>query len=149
MESHKLVAAVIQDQWAKHLGITVQLENREWKTYLKTVNGLDYDIARGGWIGDFLDPMTFLELWIDNGGNNNTGWSSDRYEALLKQAATEPDLATRASVLAEAEGILNDEMPFIPIYWYVWAELTQPDVHGLHPNLLDQHPLRYVHIERD
>lgn len=148
LESHKLVAAVVQDQWAKHLGITVQLENREWKTYLKTVNSLDYDIARGGWIGDFLDPMTFLELWIEDGGNNNTGWSDPAYEALLRQAAMEPDLAQRAAVLGQAEALLNEQVPFIPIYWYVWAELAQPDVRGMHPNLLDQHPLRYVSLER-
>ena len=51
-------------------------------------------------------------------------------------------------VLADAEAILNEEMPFIPLYWYVWAELKQPDVQGYHPNLMDQHPLRWVSLDR-
>ena len=148
LESHKLVAAIIQDNWAKHLGITVELENREWKTYLKAVNGLDYDIARGGWIGDYLDPLTFLELWMTDGGNNNPGWSSQRYDQLIVASGQEPDPARRAEILLEAETMLNEEMPFIPIYWYVWAELTQPSVQGTHPNLLDQHPIRYMSLDR-
>ena len=149
LESHKLVAAIVQDNWARELGIEVELTNSEWKTYLKTVNNLDYDIARGGWIGDYLDPLTFLDLWIEGGGNNNTGWSSPEYEALLAEAGVEPDPARRLELLAQSEQILNDEMPFIPIYWYVWTELTQPDVKGSVPNLLDQHPIRYMSIERD
>lgn len=148
LESHKLVGAIVQDNWAKELGIPVVLENREWKTYLKTVNNLDYDVARGGWIGDYLDPLTFLELWIDGGGNNNTGWSDPRYDALIHKAGQTADPAERLEVLAEAEALLNEEMPFIPIYHYVWAEMTQPDVLGTHPNLLDQHPIRYMSIER-
>lgn len=147
-DAHQLVAAVIQAQWAEHLGIEVELENREWKTYLKAVNNGDYDIARGGWIGDYLDPTTFLDLFVTGGGNNNTGWGSAEYDALLKQAAREPDPTERARKLMEAEAILNEEVPFIPMYWYVWYELTQPEVQGSHPNLLDQHPLRYVSIER-
>ncbi len=148
LESHKLVAAIVQDNWAKHLGVTVELENREWKTYLKAVNGLDYDIARGGWIGDYLDPLTFLELWMTNGGNNNTGWASAEYDALILASGQEPDPARRAEILLQAEAMLNEEMPFIPIYWYVWAELTQPTVQGTHPNLLDQHPIRYMSLDR-
>ncbi len=148
LETHKLVAAIVQDNWAKELGIDVQLENREWKTYLKTVNNLDYDVARGGWIGDYLDPLTFLELWIQDGGNNNTGWTDPRYDALIHEASQTSDPADRLAVLAEAEKLLNEEMPFIPIYHYVWTDLTQPDVKGTHPNLLDQHAIRYMHIER-
>lgn len=147
-ESHKLVAAVIQAQWKEHLGIEVELENREWKTYLKAVNAGEYQVARGGWIGDYLDPTTFLDMWIEDGGNNNTGWSDPVYDALLAQAAREPDVAERARILGEAEAMLNEQVPFVPLYWYVWYDLTQPDVRGVHPNLLDQHPLRYVSIAR-
>lgn len=148
LESHKLVGAIIQEHWKQHLGITVQLENREWKTYLKAVNGLDYHIARGGWIGDFLDPMTFLELWVTGGGNNNTGWASGHYDDLIRQASQEPDVEARANLLRAAEAHLNEQMPFIPLYWYVWTDLQQPDVRGNHPNLLDQHPIRWMSIDR-
>ncbi|MCB9763676.1 MAG: hypothetical protein H6739_28160 [Alphaproteobacteria bacterium] len=148
LESHKLVAAVIQDQLQRHLGVTVQLENREWKTFLKSVNVGDYDISRGGWIGDYLDPTTFLDLWMTGGGNNNTGWGSAEYERLLAEANAQSDPDVRLSILAQAEAVLNEEMPFIPLYWYVWVELKQPEVGGYYPNLLDQHPLRTVWLDR-
>ncbi|TNE89537.1 MAG: peptide ABC transporter substrate-binding protein [Deltaproteobacteria bacterium] len=147
-ESHKLVAAVVQANWKEHLGIDVKLRNQEWKTYLKTVQNMDFDVARGGWIGDYLDPNTFLDLWVENGGNNNTGWTNPEFDRLIEAAGKEPDPEERMRKLAEAEAILNEEMPFIPMYWYVWAELQQPDVKGLHPNLMDQHPLRWVSLDR-
>jgi oligopeptide transport system substrate-binding protein len=148
LESHKLVAAIVQDQWKRHLGIEVELENREWKTYLKAVDALDYDVARAGWIGDYLDPNTFLDLWVTGGGNNRTGWGEPEYDQLILDAATEPDPVVRATILAEAEALLNEQMPIIPIYWYVWTEVLQPSVRGHHANLLDQHPLSSVWLER-
>ncbi len=147
-EKHKHIAAVIQDQWKRHLGITVELENREWKTFLKTVHAQDYVIARGGWIGDYLDANTFLEMWITGGGNNETGWSSTAYDDLIREAGQTADPEERLQVLAQAEGILNEEIPFIPMYWYVWQELRQPELRGHHPNLLDHHPLRHVWLDR-
>ncbi|MFT6143648.1 MAG: ABC-type oligopeptide transport system substrate-binding subunit [Myxococcota bacterium] len=148
LESHKLVAAVIQEQWRQHLGINIELENREWKTYLKTVHAMEYDIARAGWIGDYLDPNTFLDLWVTDGGNNETGWSNAEYDALIDAAGREPDPATRLDLLRQAEAILAVEMPFLPIYWYADVELRQPDVRGYHSNLMDQHPLQHVWLDR-
>ncbi len=148
LESHKLVAAVIQEQWRQHLGIEIELENREWKTYLKTVHAMEYDIARAGWIGDYLDPNTFLDLWVTNGGNNETGWSNTEYDALIDAAGREPNPEARLELLRQAELILADEMPFLPIYWYADVELRQPDVRGYHSNLMDQHPLQHVWLDR-
>lgn len=148
LESHKLIAAVIQEQWRQHLGIEVELENREWKTYLKSVHAMDYDIARAGWIGDYLDPNTFLDLWVTGGGNNETGWSSREYDLLIEAAGREPDPAKRMSLLRDAEQIVTDEAPFLPIYWYADAELRQPDVRGYHTNLMDQHPIQAMWLDR-
>ena len=139
---------MVQAQWREHLGIEIELKNQEWKTYLKAVHAIDYDIARAGWIGDYLDPNTFLDMWVTDGGNNETGWSDPRYDALIQQAAREPDPARRMAVLAEAEALLLENMPIIPLYWYVWVEFAQPDVRGHHSNLLDRHPLRYVWLDR-
>ena len=147
-EKHKHIAAVIQAQWQEHLGIEIELENREWKTYLKAVHSQDYDIARGGWIGDYLDANTFLEMWLTGGGNNETGWGQPEYDALIARAGQTADPAERLAVLAEAEAVLNEELPFIPLYWYVWQELRQPELRGHHPNLLDHHPLRHVWLDR-
>src|SRR5690606_22045150 len=130
LESHKLIAAVIQAQWKEHLGIQVQLENREWKTYLKAVHAKEYDVARAGWIGDFVDPLTFLELFITDGGNNETGWSDPAYDALILASSQTPDPAERMEILRQAEALLNEAMPIIPVYTYVNYSLTQPDVRG-------------------
>ena len=148
VEKHKQIAAVLQAQWKENLGIDVELENREWKTYLSSMHAQEYDIARGGWIGDYLDPNTFLEIWLTGGPNNETGWSSAEYDSLIAQAGREPDVAERMHLLAEAEAVLNEEMPLLPLYWYVWQELRQPDVRGLTANPLDHHPLRHVWLDR-
>jgi oligopeptide transport system substrate-binding protein len=86
LEMHKKIADVISDQLRRNLGIDVQAYNQEWQSYLATTRDLDYEIARGGWIGDYPDPNTFLDLWVTNGGNNRTGWSHATYDALLRLA---------------------------------------------------------------
>lgn len=86
LESHKMIAEVIADQLRKNLGIRVSAYNQEWQSYLETVRLGDYDIARAGWIGDYLDPNTFLDNWVTNGGNNQTGFSSPDYDALIRAA---------------------------------------------------------------
>ena len=147
-EAHKKIAEVVQQMWKKELGIEVVLANQEWKVYLSTVNSLDYDVARGTWIGDYLDPNTFLDMFVTGGGNNRTGWSSDRYDELIARAAREPDIGSRARMLREAEGILTyDELPFFPIYFYVYEYLLRPGVGGFFENPLNIHPLRAVRWE--
>ena len=147
-ESHKQIASVIQQNWKEHLGIDIELQNKEWKTYLKDMHSLNYDMARSGWIGDYVDPNTFLDMWVTGGGNNETGWSSPEYDRLIEEAGREADPAVRLEKLQTAEALLNEEMPIIPIYWYVWTEMQQPDVRGHYPNLLDQHPLRFLSLDR-
>src|SRR5438477_8809728 len=73
-EGHKRIAAYLQQEWRKKLGIEVDLRNTEWKVYLDDMSKLRYQIMRRGWIGDYRDPMTFIELFTSHSGNNNTGW---------------------------------------------------------------------------
>lgn len=86
-ESHKILAEVISDQLRRNLGLDVLPLNKEWQTYQADTLALDYEIARAGWIGDYLDPNTFLDMWVTNGGNNQTGWSDPRYDRLIRRAA--------------------------------------------------------------
>ena len=86
-ESHKQIAEVIADQLRRNLGIRVSAYNQEWQSYLATLRSRDYDMARAGWIGDYQDPNTFLDMWVTDGGNNQTGWSDARYDALIRAAA--------------------------------------------------------------
>jgi ABC-type oligopeptide transport system substrate-binding subunit len=145
-ESHRHVAEVVRDQWRRELGITVSLENQEWKVYLDTTATLRHQVARKGWIGDFPDPLTFLGLFLPGDGNNTTGWTDPRYTALVKTARDEAEPRARAAAFAAAERLLLEESPVIPLYVYAFNILVKPYVHGVFPNALDFHPLRDIHI---
>ncbi len=82
-EMHKQLAEVVADSWRKHLGIEIRAYNQEWQAYLASVRQGDFDIARAGWIGDYRDPNTFLDMFVTGGGNNQTGWGDPRYDALI------------------------------------------------------------------
>ncbi|HUK64738.1 MAG TPA: hypothetical protein VLV15_15460, partial [Dongiaceae bacterium] len=127
----------------------VVLENQEWGSFMQSVVGLQYDVARRSWIGDYLDPNTFLACFSSTDGNNRTGWKEPRYDALLAAAAAELDPVRRMKLLSEAEGLLLDQCPVIPIYHYSSNELVKPYVHGIYPTPLDIHPIDAVTIDRD
>jgi ABC-type oligopeptide transport system substrate-binding subunit len=144
-EAHKKIAAAVQFMWKKNLGINVRLRNTEWKTYLDRLSGLDYQIARRGWIGDYNDPNTFLDMFVERSGNNNTGWVNSVYDRLLQQANAEPDPARRRRLLARCEQILMDELPIVPIYFYVTQEMYRGYVKGWYQNRQAIHPLKQVY----
>jgi len=147
-EAHKQVAEVIVQQWRENLGITVGLRNTEWKVYLDDVQNLNYDISRAGWIGDYTDPNTFLDMFVTDGGNNNTGWSSERYDRLIELAARERVPSSRAALLRGAEELLiEDEFPIIPIYIYVNQGMIREKVGGWFENVRDMHPFQYLYID--
>ena len=86
LEAHKKIAEVIADQLKRNLHIDVAAYNQEWQSYLQSTRALDYDLARAAWVGDYEDPNTFLDLFITNGGNNQTGWGSLVYDRLMDAA---------------------------------------------------------------
>ncbi|HWT77968.1 MAG TPA: peptide ABC transporter substrate-binding protein [Candidatus Methylomirabilis sp.] len=149
-ELHRVVTQAVQQMWKDTLGIQVDLVNVEWKVYLARQSGLDYQISRSGWIGDYVDPNTFLDMWISGGGNNQTGWSNTRYDTLVSQAACKiVNAKDRMRALQEAEKILVvDEVPIMPLYTYVNTGMLSPRVKGWSANILDQHPLKYINLER-
>jgi oligopeptide transport system substrate-binding protein len=146
---HRMITQAVQQMWKEQLGIQVELVNLEWKVYLARQGSLDYQIARAGWIGDYVDPNTFLDLWLPGGGNNQTGWSNKRYDELIGQAAcklAKPD--DRMRTLQEAERILLEDLPVLPLFTYVNKGMLSRRVKGWYPNILDQHPLKYINLER-
>jgi len=146
-EDHRRIAEALQSMWTQTLHIPVGLANQEWASYLTATTNLTYDVARRSWIGDFLDPMTFLDLWQTDNGNNRTGWSNARYDALVAEAQREPDAARRLALLSQAEAILLADGPVIPIYHYSESSLIKPYVRGIYSTLLDEHPLTHVWID--
>ncbi len=138
MERHQNIAEAIQQMWKRDLGINVTLTNQEWKVYLSSTSNerLDFDIARAGWIGDVEDAINFLECFISDNGNNRTGWGNDEYDDVLARVYKEVDKAQRHRYYQEAEAILMDELPIIPIYHYTRPILIQPEVRDYHSNIL-------------
>lgn len=141
-ESHKKIAAVIQQMWKENLGIEVELVNQDWKSYLENTSKLNYQVARRGWIADYVDPYTFLELMTSHSGNNNTGWGPKEFDELIEASDKETDPAKRMEHLMKAEKLLLDDMPVIPLYFYVSQNMWKPEVKGLHNNILNIHPVK-------
>jgi oligopeptide transport system substrate-binding protein len=148
-EAHQTIAQLVRKQWERNLGINLDTRNEEWGSYLNSVRQYEYWIARRAWIGDYLDPNTFLDMMVTDGENNGTGWSNAEYDRLIAAARAESDEAKRLELLQQAERILMDEMPIIPMYHYVAKNLVKPYVRGFYPNLLDDHPLRAIWIDRE
>jgi oligopeptide transport system substrate-binding protein len=146
-EDHRRIAEAVQAMWTKELGIPVELQNMEWGSTLQATTTLQYDVARRSWIGDYLDPGTFLEIMRGGDGNNRTGWSDARYDRLLLAARNEADPAERLRLLGQAETLLLADGPVIPIYHYSTVELVKPYVRGIWSNALDTHPLEDVWID--
>jgi oligopeptide transport system substrate-binding protein len=146
-EPHKAIAELIQDRWKRTLGIDVGLRNQEWGVFLDTVRQKNYDVARAGWIGDYADPNTFLDMFMSDNENNQTGWKNADYDRLVTQAAAEPDVAKRMQTLHNAEAILMQELPIAPIYFYVSKDMVRPYIEGFHENLRDEHPLWALAID--
>jgi oligopeptide transport system substrate-binding protein len=86
-EAHKKIAEFVADELRRNIGVSVKAYNQEWQSFLVTSRNLDYDMARAAWVGDYLDPNTFLDMWVTNGGNNQTGFSSTRYDRLISASA--------------------------------------------------------------
>ena len=101
LEGHKKIAEVVADQLRHNLNIDVAAYNQEWQSYLEAQRSLDYDVSRAAWVGDYEDPNTFLDLWITNGGNNETGWGSVVYDQLLEAAANVERFLTSPDFLLE------------------------------------------------
>lgn len=144
-ETHRDIAEVVADTWRRELGIDVVLANQEWKAYLDAQVNLRYDLSRSSWIGDYADPQNFLEVFASGGENNRTGFADARYDALLARAASEREPERRLALLAEAETLLLEELPILPIYGYVSQNLVNPRLGGFHANVQDEHPPKFWH----
>lgn len=144
------IAVELQQMWQAQLGLHVELRQMEKRVYLAAQDHLDYDLSRSTWIGDYNDPNTFLDLFRSDNGNNRTGWKNERYDALMRAAGTDPDLARRAVTLQQAETILvHDELPIIPLYFYVGLTYFNGErIKGVYTNILDIHPLNDIYRER-
>jgi oligopeptide transport system substrate-binding protein len=147
-EAHKQLAEAVQQMWKQNLGVTVELENQEWKVYLKNLQSMSFQIARMGWVGDYPDPNTFLELLTSHNGNNHAGWHDAHYDDLLKQANATTEHAARMQKLQDAERYVLAAMPILPLYVYSRSELVKPYLMGHALNYETRYLCKYWWIDR-
>ena len=146
-EAHRKIAVAVQQMWKRELNIDITISNQEWKVYLNSVSQREFQVARRGWIGDYVDANNFLDLFITDGGNNNTGYASDEFDDIILNLA--PKAKTRDErygLFYKAETMMMNEMPIIPIYTYTSKHLIHPSVEGIYPNLMDSLNLKYVKL---
>lgn len=148
VESNRQIAEAVQLMWKEALNIDVVLQSEEWQTLQARRERRDFDLLLGTWIGDYLDPNTFLDLFATYSSNNRPGWINDSYTKLIEAANAEPDEKQRFKILAQAENLLLDEMPIVPIYHPALSYMKKPFVDGWYANLFDMHPLKYVSINQ-
>ncbi len=150
--SHKAIAEAIQEMWSKNLGIPkekVKLHVEEWKVYLETRDAHNFQVARAGWIGDYVDPMTFMDMFVTNGGNNDTTYSNPKFDELINTAKMSADPKVRMQAMHDAEKILiGDDMVVAPIYYYVSNWLMKPYVKGLAINTIGGVDFKNAWIEK-
>ncbi|WP_410768032.1 peptide ABC transporter substrate-binding protein [Fontibacillus sp. BL9] len=131
-DAHKKVALAVADMWKKNLGIDVKTENQEWGVFIENRQNLNYQVARAGWTADYNDPMTFMDMWVTGGGNNDTGFTNEEYDKLIAEAKTTDKAETRDANFSKAEQILiKDNQVLMPIYYYTNVSAEKPYLKGV------------------
>jgi len=149
-ESNKAVAEFVQAQWKQNLGITITLQNMEFRTYLPLMNKVEYSgFARRGWVGDYMDPYTFLSLYYSQGNEGGTGWWDPKFDKMLDDANNTTDEMERFEKLARAELYVSQQQIIIPLATQGTSWMKKPYIKGMYPNPGTQTPWKFVYIERD
>lgn len=147
-EGHKRIAEYVQQKWKEVLNIDVQIENQEWATFLDNRQNQNFEIARAGWQGDYVDPNTFLtDLLHSESGNNDGKYNNPEFDALLKEASLMPAGPERMEVLRKAEEIaIGEDMAVMPFYYYTRSNWIDTDTWGgWYTNILDIHPFKHIY----
>lgn len=146
-ESHKKIAQAVQQMWNQNLGVTVGLENADFNVKLARENAHDFDLSRGGWVGDYYDPMTMLDLFVTGGEQNYSNYSNPEFDALIKEAKNSADQTVRMENMRKAEKILMEDMPIVPVYFYTQPYLVQENIKGVYKPLLQYPILTYAEFQ--
>ncbi|MCZ6673800.1 MAG: peptide ABC transporter substrate-binding protein [Verrucomicrobia bacterium] len=146
-ENNKAIAEVLQQMWLSELGIRIELINQEWKVFTQSRETGEFDILRNSWIGDYMDPTTFLDVWTSQSGNNFTGWYSETYDIYISNSRAAIDAGKRNEYFEKAEKLLINEQPIIPLYFYTSVYMKHPSVQGYYPTLLNYHPWKHVYLK--
>ena len=149
-ESNQRVAEFVQAQWKQNLGITVPLKNLEFRTFLPMLSAVGYDgFGRRGWVGDYMDPFTFLGLYYTPANDGATGWTDPKYDKILDEANNTVDNDKRNEKLAEAEFYVSQQQIIIPLTTNGTSWMKKPYIKGFYPNPGTLHAWKFAYIETD
>lgn len=126
-ENHKKIAEAVQEMVKDNLDVSIKLNNQEWGTYLDTTKQHNFQMARMGWVGIFLDPVVNLDYYLGDSPNNRTGWVNEEFDSIMEKSKVEQDQEKRYELLHQAEEILLEDLPFMPVYFYKNNYLTNTD----------------------
>lgn len=149
-DNHKKLAIAVAAMWKQTLGVQTHLRNEEWKVYLNSRKQKQFQVVRSGWIGDYNDAYSFLSLFKSDVGEMNTAaYHNAEYDKLIHNAENEADANKRRDDLQQAEQILLNDMPIIPVYHYTTQHLVNPKITGWVDNVMDVHPTQYLSIKAE
>ncbi|MEE4639721.1 MAG: peptide ABC transporter substrate-binding protein [Wenzhouxiangella sp.] len=149
-ENHRKIAVALAAMWKDVLGVRTRLINEEFRVFLQNrAQRRVTEVFRAGWIGDYQDAFTFLELFHSGHGRNDAGYDNPRYDRLLEQIAGERIPSRRRNLMAEAERILLEDQVVLPVYVYVSKRLVDPRLGGWENNIMDHHLTRHMYLLRD
>lgn len=132
-DKHKAIGEALQNMWQEQLGVTVNLSNQDWNVFLESRKQGDYQIARNGWIADFNDPCSFLDMWYTGGGNNDAQYSNKDYDAKIDAAKATAVQEERMKAFHEAEDILIEQDNVLaPVYFYTQPYMIKDDIQGMY-----------------
>lgn len=145
-ENHKKIALAVASMWKQQLGVITSLVNEEFRVFLQNrEQRVLTQVFRAGWVSDYNDPYSFLELFRSGHGRNDYGYVNSTFDALLDQVGTERVRARRERLMFEAERVLISDAVIIPIYTYVTKRLVSPQLTGWQNNVMDHHQTRYMY----
>src|SRR5699024_7003680 len=132
-ENHKAIAEALQNMWQEKLGVQVTLQNQDWNVFLTERKQGNFSVARNGWVADYNDPMTFIDMWMTGGGNNDAQYSNQEFDNLVKAAKSTSDPKERMENMHKAEDLLvDDDVVVAPLYFYNSSYMQNPNIDGLY-----------------
>ena len=145
-ETHQRIAIAASSMWKKNLGVEAKLQNQEWKTMLDTMHTHNFDAVRYAWIADYDDAASFLNNFRTGDSENTSQYSNPAYDKALHDAAKAADTTARGKFYQQAEDLLAEDVPAIPVYHYVRTHLVKPWVGGFEPDKLGYYYTKDMYI---
>ena len=143
---HESIMEAVQNMWKENLGISSTISSQDWNVFLETRKAGDFQVARDGWLGDYNDPISFIDMWVTGGGNNNAQWSNKEYDKLVSEIQSTTDKEKRYELMHKAEDILAKDMPVIPLYYYTDLYLKSDKLEGMYTSPLGYKYFMYSKI---